>query len=123
MPAVVHADLLAVQSSLQSLVVAFKKFTSGSSGSQSSIPSVPQSKRRHRRRQATLRKLYAAAHIDRLVASLDKETQTPSCQDASVPSGSLEEESMCLGDLDIVKLRTYDLSLSALRAPLRSSGF
>jgi hypothetical protein len=66
--------------------------------------------------------LYGASQ--RFSAELvDKEVQASSLDIAlpDVVEVPIVDMSICLVDLDVVNLLTYDLSLSALRAPLRSS--
>ena len=115
----VHAELLAVQSALSALVATVKKLTSGALPQP---PSTTRSASRRRRRQATLCKLYVASQR-RSAELVDKEVQTPSLDIAQpdVVEVLVVDMSICLVDLDLVNLLSYDLSLSALRAPLRSS--
>ena len=70
----VHSELQAAQSSVQAVVYALNKFNGGR---HLFTTVASQSMKRRRRRQASLRQLYAASHGD-LVPSEDKETRMPS---------------------------------------------
>ena len=72
-PADFCARLLAVESAVHALILVLQKVTSGPSVSP---PCATRSNARRRRRQATLRKLYAATQGVRVVAAHDNACQT-----------------------------------------------
>ena len=126
------ADLLALQCLAQTVLDAVKKF----SGSSCPPPVSTQasSKSRRLRRQATLRKLYAASVRGSLpvaedVVSHHSTSKLEKAEVCSRPSPQLNEGEpfavmievdTCIADLGKLQLRTYDCSLAALRARLHA---
>ena len=111
-PPAVLTELLSLQSALQLLLVAFQKITYGLP-----VPSAiaPKSRARNLRRQAMLRKLYAAAaHSDTVVAVHDKAIQA--CDGDAVMSVSCRAVApLSLSEVDDKQLRSFSMLPPLLR--------